>query len=66
MDKAFAVGMIAVWVAAIIGWLVNLVEGIKALLSLPDITTLGIVHVVGIFLAPLGSIMGWLHLFKVL
>lgn len=66
MDKAFAVGMIAVWAAAIIGWLINLVEGIKALLSLPDITTLGVVHVVGIFLAPLGSIMGWLHLFKVL
>lgn len=66
MDKAFAVGMIAVWVAAIIGWLVNLVAGIKALLTLPDITTLGVVHVVGIFLAPLGSIMGWLHLFKVL
>ena len=66
MDKAFAVGMITVWVAAIIGWLVNLVAGIKALLTLPDITTLGVVHVVGIFLAPLGSIMGWLHLFKVL
>lgn len=66
MDKAFAVGMIAVWAAAIIGWLINLVEGIKALLTLPDISTLGVVHVVGIFLAPLGSIMGWLHLFKVL
>ena len=66
MDKAFAVGMIAVWTASIIGWLINLVQGIKALLSLPDITTLGVVHVVGIFLAPLGSIMGWLHLFKVL
>lgn len=66
MDKAFSITMIIMWIAAVIGWLVNLVEGIKALISLPDITTLGMVHVVGIFLAPLGSIMGWLHLFKVL
>lgn len=50
--------IVAIWIAFIVGWLINLVEVIKLAIAAVPVTTLFIVKIVGIFVAPLGSILG--------
>lgn len=47
--------MLAVMVAAIAGWVMNIFK----LMDADGITVETIVRVIGIFLAPLGGIVGW-------
>lgn len=57
---AFA-GQILIWLILIVGWILNIVQICKVIAT--PITGLFIVKVVGIFLAPLGVIMGYVGLF---
>ncbi len=49
------------WVLAIIGWVANIVQVIH--LSTAAITGVFILKCIGIFVAPLGVILGWIGLF---
>jgi hypothetical protein len=55
--------LIAIWIVAIIGWVINLVNVVKLAIDNVEFTTLFIVQVVGIFFGPLGSILGWFSIF---
>ena len=53
------------WLAAVIGWVVNLVQLANMLPDkFSDIATLAVLKLIGVFVAPLGAILGWLHLFS--
>ena len=49
---------IGIWAAGIIGWIANIVQVVETLKA--PITGLFILKCVGIVLAPLGSVLGWL------
>lgn len=53
-----ALGFIGIWIAAIVGWILNIV----ALYHMPfnPITGELAVRVIGVFLGPLGAVMGYI------
>lgn len=64
MFKAFTIMSLvwfAVWIAAIIGWVINLVaviHGVSGLAHLTDISGMLALRIVGIPAAPLGALLG--------
>lgn len=50
--------IVLAWLAGIVGWAINLVSVIKLAIAAAPLTTLFIVKVIGIFVAPLGSLLG--------
>lgn len=56
--KSFGLFAIILWIAFAIGWVMNIVQ-IVALVNFP-ITGLLILKCVGILVAPLGGILGWI------
>lgn len=50
--------ILGVWLALIIGWIINLVEVINMAVASVSVTTMFVIKVVGIFVAPLGSVLG--------
>lgn len=56
--KPFGLFAIILWIAFAIGWVMNIVQ-IVALVNFP-ITGLLILKCVGILVAPLGGILGWI------
>lgn len=56
MKEVFGFGIILLWIAAVIGWILNIIEFVKAL---PMFDVLQIARAAGIIFAPLGSILGW-------
>lgn len=56
MKTLFSIGFIAIWIAAIVGWIANIVVLWGA--SFDPLTGPVILRIVGIFVAPLGSILG--------
>lgn len=60
MDKQLVVllAVIGVWIAAIVGWVMNIVTLYH--MSFANITGELVLRCVGIFVAPIGSVMGFL------
>jgi uncharacterized membrane protein len=60
MDKQLVVMLtvIGIWIAAIVGWVMNLVTLYH--MSFATITGELVLRCVGIFVAPIGSVMGFL------
>jgi hypothetical protein len=56
MKEFFGLGFIALWIAAIVGWIMNIV--VLYGMSFDQITGPLVLRIVGIFVAPLGSILG--------
>lgn len=60
MKELFGVGfglaIIGIWIAAIIGWILNIIHFVQAL---PVFDTIQIARAVGVVLAPLGALLGW-------
>ncbi len=52
------VGWFALWLALIIGWIMNIVQVVQ--LASEPFSTLLAVKLVGILVAPLGAILGWI------
>ena len=53
--------IISIWLVGVIGWVLNGVQIVHTL-DMP-ITGLFILKCIGIFVAPLGSVLGWVGLF---
>jgi hypothetical protein len=53
-----ALGVIGLWVAAVIGWVMNIVTLYH--MSFATMTGELVVRVIGIFVAPIGAIMGYI------
>lgn len=51
----FGLAVVGVWIAAIVGWIMNIIVFVQ---TLPLLDTLQIARAAGIVLAPLGSILG--------
>jgi hypothetical protein len=47
--------IIAVWIIAVIGWILNIVQIADA----HTVNGMVIIRAVGIFVAPLGAVLGW-------
>lgn len=58
MKAVFSLAFVAAVIAAIAGWVINLVGAIKLALAAPAITAFLVVKLIGIFVFPLGSILG--------
>ncbi|MER8407014.1 hypothetical protein NKH16_20160 [Mesorhizobium sp. M1307] len=58
--KAAALFQIALIVAFIYGWVVNLIDVIHLFSSDAPLTTSGIIRIIGIPVGFLGAILGWL------
>lgn len=60
MKELFGVGFglafAGVWIAVIVGWILNVVHFVQAL---PVFDTIQIARAVGVVLAPLGALLGW-------
>lgn len=58
MDKVLSVAAIAIVIAAICGWIANII----ALINMLDgnVSAMFIARIAGIFVAPLGSILGFM------
>ncbi len=54
--KLLALSMIAIWLAAITGWVMNIVSLVQA----EAINGLELVRLVGIFVLPLGAVLGYI------
>ena len=53
-----ALTIITLFFAAIVGWVLNIIQ--LAHTEAMPITTMFILRIIGIFVPPIGSIMGWL------
>jgi hypothetical protein len=53
----FGLGIIGLWVAAVIGWIMNIFTLYH--MSFANMTGELIVRIIGIFVAPIGAIMGY-------
>ena len=58
MDKVLSVSAVAIVIAAIYGWIANII----ALINMLDgnVSAMFIARIVGIFVAPFGSILGFI------
>lgn len=58
---AFSLAIVLVWVAAVIGWSMNIYSTVVVLWVDGPITITGmlVLRIVGIFLAPLGAVLGY-------
>lgn len=50
--------VIGLWIAAIVGWVMNIITIAHANFS--DLTGILILRIVGIFVAPLGAVLGYI------
>lgn len=50
--------ILVAWIAAIVGWVINLVDVIQLAVANSPVTTLFIVKAAGIILVPVGAICG--------
>jgi hypothetical protein len=57
----FGFGFILFWIVCVVGWIGNVVQIVARIHD--EITVLMILKIVGIFVPPLGSIMGWVGFF---
>ena len=51
--------ILALWVLAIGGWIANIYKFISGFESLAEITAMQIFRIIGVFLAPLGAVLGF-------
>lgn len=56
--QIFKLGVLCAWLAAIVGWFINLVDVIQLAAAGSPTTTLFILKAVGILFAPLGAVLG--------
>lgn len=57
---------ILLWAAALVGWILNICQvaySVFAVTAIGDIPPYVILKIVGIFIAPLGSVLGFIGLF---
>lgn len=59
MKSLFAIpfAMFAFWIAVIVGWIINIVQLFST--SFEPLTAVAVLRVVGVFVPPLGAIMGY-------
>lgn len=57
----FVWGMVGVWVALAIGWVANIFQ--VATTDNLELSGITIIKVIGIFVPPLGAVMGWVGFF---
>jgi len=60
MKVAF-VGLLAFWACAIVGWIANIIQVIGAVTG--PLTALFVLKALGIVVAPMGSLLGWVGMF---
>jgi hypothetical protein len=62
----FGGGFVLFWIAAVVGWIANIVQIFRVdgpLAEASTWTVLLAIKVVAVFLAPLGAVMGWIGFF---
>lgn len=55
--KVIPFAIVAFWLSVVIGWVINIVELFSQ--SFDPLTAVAVLRVVGIFIPPLGAIMGY-------
>lgn len=53
-------GVIALWLAGVIGWVMNLMQIVALATSVAPVTTMFIIKCVGVLIAPVGAFLGWI------
>jgi hypothetical protein len=57
MGLMLALGIILIWLAGIVGWVLNIIS--IATGTFTPLTPLMVLRLIGIFVAPLGSVLGY-------
>lgn len=55
----FFVVLILVWSVSVVGWVLNIIK-VFGMLPMPEVTTEFVARIVGVFITPLGAVMGYL------
>lgn len=58
MQTFFSLTIIGVWIAFLVGWVINLIEVIQLASAGGVVTTLFVLKAIGILVAPLGAFLG--------
>ena len=56
---SFAIVYMAVVVAGVAGWIMNLIDVVHLAVANSPVTTMFAVRILGIFAFPLGALLGW-------
>ena len=62
----FGGGFVLFWIAAVVGWIANIVQILNTPGPLAEASTWTVllaIKVVAVFFAPLGAVMGWIGFF---
>ena len=59
MSMTTVIGAVTMLVLIIIGWVVNIIKLTGLEMGNPDVLIEFVLRIVGIFIAPLGVILGW-------
>lgn len=54
--KAYVLTMFGLWVATVVGWIMNIIDLVHT--SFTPLTAIAVLRVVGIFIFPLGAVLG--------
>lgn len=60
MPILFAIAWILIVVAGAIGWIINLITVANLIIASAPVTALVLGRMLGVFVAPLGAVLGWL------
>ncbi|CAM4080043.1 hypothetical protein BOTU111921_10540 [Bordetella tumbae] len=52
--------MFAIGIAGLVGWFLNIAKIFKIGFAVADWTTFEVARIIGVFLAPLGAVLGWI------
>lgn len=64
-QRGFVGVMLLVWAAFVIGWILNIYQVFKTMpATFADMAPFYVAKVVCIFIAPVGSVLGWIGLFQ--
>ncbi len=58
MNKIY-VAFVAIWIIAIIGWIMNIVKIVDSGFVVAQWGGMQVLRVVGVFIAPIGAVIGW-------
>lgn len=55
------IGVIGIFIAGVVGWVMNIISLFtSADVSLASLTLMTVLRIVGIFVPPLGAVLGWI------
>lgn len=59
MELKLSLFIIALWIAAAIGWVINIVKIVSSGFVIAEWGGMEVARIIGVLVAPLGAVLGW-------